>query len=107
MSSVSLYIMLKNFVDHLVFFDCFTDKNIILLSPARPVTEGDSVSLSCYLRKEEIESSVFFYHNDKLIQNDTRLELDISAVSKSDEGFYKCHNSRRESAQSWMSVQGE
>uniref|UniRef100_A0A671UR99 Ig-like domain-containing protein n=1 Tax=Sparus aurata TaxID=8175 RepID=A0A671UR99_SPAAU len=79
--------------------------HIILQSPAHPVTEGDSVSLNCYLRREVIESSVFFYHNDKLIQNDTRLELDISAVSKSDEGFYKCQYSRKESAPSWMSVQ--
>ena len=115
---ISIYIiiqilMLKYFVDqlisdwNLVFFYCFTDKNIILQSPAHPVTEGDSVSLSCYLRREVIDSSVFFYHNDKLIQNDTRLELDISAVSKSDEGFYKCQHSRKESAPSWMSVQGE
>uniref|UniRef100_A0A3Q4G5D2 Ig-like domain-containing protein n=1 Tax=Neolamprologus brichardi TaxID=32507 RepID=A0A3Q4G5D2_NEOBR len=33
--------------------------------------------------------------------------LKISAVSKSDEGFYKCQYSGRESAQSWMSVEGE
>ncbi|KAM8746724.1 uncharacterized protein AB9X84_014896 isoform 2-T2 [Acanthopagrus schlegelii] len=40
-----------------------------------------------------------------IIQSDTRWELNISAVSKSDEGFYKCQHSRQESAQSWMSVQ--
>ncbi|CAI5669130.1 unnamed protein product [Oreochromis niloticus] len=76
----------------------------ILLSPVHPVTEGASVSLSCSLRTHKILSNVFFYHNDKLIQNDTRGELNISAVSKSDEGFYKCQYSGRESAQSWMSV---
>ncbi|XP_073330721.1 sialoadhesin-like [Pagrus major] len=81
------------------------DGDMILLSPARPVTEGDSVSLSCKLRSQTFDSSVFFYHNEKLIQNDTRWELNISAVSKSDEGFYKCQYWRRESAQSWMSVQ--
>ncbi|XP_073331710.1 obscurin-like [Pagrus major] len=80
------------------------DKNIILLSPARPVTERDSVSLSCKLRKQTFGSTVFFYHNEKLIQSDTRWELNISAVSKSDEGFYKCQHSGRESAQSWMSA---
>uniref|UniRef100_A0A4W6EEI0 Ig-like domain-containing protein n=1 Tax=Lates calcarifer TaxID=8187 RepID=A0A4W6EEI0_LATCA len=63
---------------------------IILVSPVHPVTEGESVSLGCRFRTEEKLSSVFFYHNDKLIQNDTRQELNISAVSKSDEGFYKC-----------------
>uniref|UniRef100_A0AAZ1XT06 Ig-like domain-containing protein n=1 Tax=Oreochromis aureus TaxID=47969 RepID=A0AAZ1XT06_OREAU len=79
----------------------------ILVSPVHPVTEGASVSLSCSLRTQKILSNVFFYHNDKLIQNDTRGELKISAVSKSDEGFYKCQYSGRESAQSWMSVKGD
>ncbi|KAM8746835.1 Fc receptor-like protein 5 [Acanthopagrus schlegelii] len=81
------------------------NKNMILLSPARPVTEGDSVSLSCKLRAQKNVSIVFFYHNEKVIQSDTRWELNISAVSKSDEGFYKCQHSGQESAQSWMSVQ--
>ncbi|CAI5669098.1 unnamed protein product [Oreochromis niloticus] len=76
----------------------------ILVSPVHPVTEGASVSLSCSLKTQKILSNVFFYHNDKLIQNDPRGELKISAVSKSDEGFYKCQSSGRESAQSWMSV---
>ncbi|XP_039465658.1 immunoglobulin superfamily member 1-like isoform X4 [Oreochromis aureus] len=76
----------------------------ILVSPVHPVTEGASVSLSCSLRTQKILSNVFFYHNHKLIKNDTRGELKISAVSKSDEGFYKCQYSGRESAQSWMSV---
>uniref|UniRef100_A0A3P9CZG3 Ig-like domain-containing protein n=1 Tax=Maylandia zebra TaxID=106582 RepID=A0A3P9CZG3_9CICH len=76
-------------------------------NPVHPVTEGASVSLSCSLRTQKILSNVFFYHNDKLLQNDPRGELKISAVSKSDEGFYKCQYSGRESAQSWMSVKGE
>ncbi|XP_035772364.1 high affinity immunoglobulin gamma Fc receptor I-like [Neolamprologus brichardi] len=76
----------------------------ILVSPVHPVTEGASVNLSCSLKTQKILSNVFFYHNDKLLQNDTRGELKISAVSKSDEGFYKCQYSGRESPQSWMSV---
>uniref|UniRef100_A0A3P9D1J0 Ig-like domain-containing protein n=1 Tax=Maylandia zebra TaxID=106582 RepID=A0A3P9D1J0_9CICH len=84
------------------------DGNVsILVSPVHPVTEGASVSLSCSLKTQKILSNVFFYHNDKLIQNDTRVELKISAVSKSDEGFYKCQYSGRESAQSWMSVKAD
>uniref|UniRef100_A0A668S5U9 Ig-like domain-containing protein n=1 Tax=Oreochromis aureus TaxID=47969 RepID=A0A668S5U9_OREAU len=79
----------------------------VLMSPVHPVTEGASVSLTCSLKTQKILSNVFFYHNDKLIQNDPRGELKISAVSKSDEGFYKCQYSGRESAQSWMSVKGE
>uniref|UniRef100_A0AAZ1XL56 Ig-like domain-containing protein n=1 Tax=Oreochromis aureus TaxID=47969 RepID=A0AAZ1XL56_OREAU len=60
----------------------------ILVSPVHPVTEGASVSLSCSLRTQK-----YF-----------PMELKISAVSKSDEGFYKCQYSGRESAQSWMSM---
>uniref|UniRef100_A0A3B4VQB8 Ig-like domain-containing protein n=1 Tax=Seriola dumerili TaxID=41447 RepID=A0A3B4VQB8_SERDU len=78
---------------------------IILLSPVRPVTEGESVTLGCKLKTEHL-SSVFFYQNDKLIQNGSRVELNISAVSQSDEGFYKCQSSGRVSAQSWMSTYG-
>ncbi|XP_008426096.2 obscurin-like [Poecilia reticulata] len=76
---------------------------IILLSPVHPVTEGDPVTLSCR-DKENLLSNVFFYHNDKLIHNDSREELKISAVSKSDEGFYKCQHSGKDSPRSWMSV---
>ena len=77
------------------------------MSPVHPVTEGESVTLSCKLRRGKLLSNVVFYQNDKLIQDDTSRELNISAVSKSDEGFYKCKYSGEESAQSWMSVQGE
>ena len=77
------------------------------MSPVHPVTEGDSLTLGCKLKRGELLSNVFFYQNDKLIQNDTRGELKISAVSKSDEGFYKCKNSGKESVESWMSVKGE
>ncbi|XP_067436909.1 Fc receptor-like protein 5 [Thunnus thynnus] len=77
---------------------------IILVSPVHPVTEGDSVTLGCKLRRGELLSNVVFYQNDKLIQNDIRGELNISAVSKSDEGFYTCKYSGKESVQSWMSV---
>ncbi|XP_007541173.1 sialoadhesin-like [Poecilia formosa] len=75
----------------------------LLVSPVHPVTEGDPVTLRCR-EKDQLLSNVFFYHNDKLIQNDSRGELNISAVSKSDEGFYKCQRSGKDSPRSWMSV---
>uniref|UniRef100_A0A3Q2FCX8 Ig-like domain-containing protein n=1 Tax=Cyprinodon variegatus TaxID=28743 RepID=A0A3Q2FCX8_CYPVA len=87
-----------------------TVKNIngtILVSPVHPVTEGDPVTLSCRYKEQKLLSNVFFYHNNKLIHNDSREELKISAVSKSDEGFYKCEHSGKESPQSWMAVRGE
>ncbi|XP_049923201.1 high affinity immunoglobulin gamma Fc receptor I-like [Epinephelus moara] len=84
--------------------------NIILVSPVHPVTEGDSVTLGCKLRTEKVPYNVDFYKNDKLIQNVTGGELTISAVSKSDEGFYKCTGKKSQgwqsltSPESWMSV---
>uniref|UniRef100_A0A3P9MZC7 Ig-like domain-containing protein n=1 Tax=Poecilia reticulata TaxID=8081 RepID=A0A3P9MZC7_POERE len=72
-------------------------------SPVHPVTEGDPVTLRCR-NKAQLLSKVFFYHNDKLIHNDSKGELNISAVSKSDEGFYKCQHSGKDSPRSWMSV---
>ncbi|KAK1890428.1 Sialoadhesin [Dissostichus eleginoides] len=74
--------------------------DIILVSPVRPVAEGLPVTLSCKLKTQTVYN-VDFYKNDKLIQNDTRRELTISAVSKSDEGFYKCK--WRDSADGWTS----
>ncbi|XP_032438629.1 uncharacterized protein LOC116732507 [Xiphophorus hellerii] len=78
--------------------------DVILVSPVHPVTEGDPVTLNCRDKEQNLLSNVFFYHNDKLINNDSREELNISAVSKSDEGFYKCQHSGKESPRSWMSV---
>ncbi|XP_033182455.1 uncharacterized protein LOC117153018 [Anabas testudineus] len=79
--------------------------DMILMSPVHPVTEGQSVSLGCRLKTgQKLSNNVFFYQNDKLLQNDTRVELIISAVSKSHEGFYKCQHSGKESPQSWMTV---
>ncbi|XP_075307192.1 Fc receptor-like protein 5 [Odontesthes bonariensis] len=79
-------------------------KDIMLVSHAHPVTEGASVTLSCRQRGQTPLSNVSFYHNDKLLQNDHKEELNISAVSKSDEGFYKCEHAGKVSPPSWMSV---
>ncbi len=81
------------------------------MSPVHPVAEGDSVTLQCQFNKE-IVSNVDFYKNGKLIQNDTRRELTIPAVSMSDEGFYKCKGKHSgqgwlTSSESWMSVKCE
>ncbi|XP_059211549.1 uncharacterized protein LOC131990167 [Centropristis striata] len=79
-----------------------TYENIILLSPVRPVTEGRSVTLGCKLKTQNDIYNVVFYKNGKIIQNDNRGELIISAVSKSDEGFYNCKGDN--SSQGWWSV---
>ncbi|MED6238751.1 hypothetical protein ATANTOWER_029052 [Ataeniobius toweri] len=79
--------------------------DLLLVSPVHPVTEGATFTLSCRRRGENTLSNVIFYHNDKMVQNDNRGELNISAVSQSDEGFYKCEHSGKVSPQSWMAVQ--
>ncbi|XP_055012151.1 uncharacterized protein LOC129409685 [Boleophthalmus pectinirostris] len=87
--------------------------DIILMSPVRAVTEGQSVSLSCKIKKGTF-TSVQFYKNGKIIQNGTEPELNITAVSRSDEGFYKCEGQWKPrqrskpntviSPESWMSI---
>ncbi|XP_029944103.1 Fc receptor-like protein 5 isoform X3 [Salarias fasciatus] len=77
---------------------------VILVSPVYPVPVGESVTLLCVMKTGNIPSDVFFYKNNKLIENERRGEMKISAVSESDEGFYKCQYNGRESAQSWMAV---
>ncbi|KAG7235282.1 hypothetical protein INR49_002854 [Caranx melampygus] len=84
---------------------------VILVSPVHPVAEGESITLRCKMRSEGSASYLFFYKDDKLIQNDTREELTIPAVSKSHEGFYKCGGKGRlrssqskMSPESWLSV---
>uniref|UniRef100_A0A673CII1 Ig-like domain-containing protein n=1 Tax=Sphaeramia orbicularis TaxID=375764 RepID=A0A673CII1_9TELE len=84
----------------------WSDKvTLTVSSPVHPVTEGQPLILSCRLWTDNILTDVNFYKNGKLIQNGTSEQLNISAVSKSDEGFYQCERkevlSRR--ADSWMS----
>ncbi|CAJ1086056.1 LOW QUALITY PROTEIN: Fc receptor-like protein 5 [Xyrichtys novacula] len=79
-------------------------KSMILVSPVHPVTEGDSFTLGCKMETGTFDSVVLFYHNDKIIGNDTRGELKISAASKSSEGWYKCESGKMQSPQSWVSI---
>ncbi|KAM9401149.1 leukocyte immunoglobulin-like receptor subfamily A member 1 isoform 2-T2 [Salvelinus alpinus] len=67
------------------------DGDVILESPVHPVTEGDSVTLSCTFRYQETNPNpkTDFYKDGELIKNETTGEMTIPTVSKSDEGFYK------------------
>ncbi|XP_064814349.1 Fc receptor-like protein 5 isoform X2 [Oncorhynchus masou masou] len=77
---------------------------VILESPALPVTEGDSVTLRCIYQGTPSDLTADFYKDGSLIRTETTGEMTIPAVSKSDEGLYKCSNSKGESPESWMTV---
>nr|XP_046184352.1 Fc receptor-like protein 5 [Oncorhynchus gorbuscha] len=82
---------------------------LILESPAYPITEVDSVTLRCTNSYQETNPNprVDFYKDGVLIRNETTGEMNIPAVSKSDEGFYKCKSKEGESPESWVTVRGE
>ncbi|XP_045556580.1 basement membrane-specific heparan sulfate proteoglycan core protein [Salmo salar] len=82
------------------------DGDVILESPVHPVTEGDSVTLTCTFRYQETNPNpkTDFYKDGILIKNETTGEMTIPTVSKSDEGFYKCKSGEGESPESWVTV---
>ncbi|XP_071234979.1 low affinity immunoglobulin gamma Fc region receptor III-A-like [Salvelinus alpinus] len=80
------------------------DGAVILESPALPVTGGDSVTLRCRYQVTPSNLTADFYKDGSLIRTETTGEMTIPAVSKSDEGLYKCNNSEGESPESWMTV---
>ncbi|XP_038831544.1 basement membrane-specific heparan sulfate proteoglycan core protein-like [Salvelinus namaycush] len=81
--------------------------DVILESPVHPVTEGDSVTLRCKYWTTSSNIKADFYKDGVLIKNGTTGEMTIPAVSKSDEGFYKCkYPDKGESPESWVTVRG-
>ncbi|XP_046707397.1 Fc receptor-like protein 5 [Silurus meridionalis] len=77
--------------------------DVILDSPVHPVTEGCSLTLRCLYRKTT--AGMGFYKDDSVLQSKTTLDMTISSVSTSDEGFYHCKNPERgDSPKSWISV---
>ncbi|XP_066500491.1 carcinoembryonic antigen-related cell adhesion molecule 5-like [Hoplias malabaricus] len=79
---------------------------VILKSPVHSVSEGYSLSLRCLNRSTN--SSLLpadFYKDGVLLQKQTRGELTIHKVSKSEEGLYHCkHPEKGGSPRSWISV---
>ncbi|XP_030635214.1 low affinity immunoglobulin gamma Fc region receptor II-like, partial [Chanos chanos] len=82
-----------------------TNGGVILESPVHPVTEGDTLTLSCRYRYDSSDLRADFYKDGLVLQNQTTGEMTIPTVSKSDEGLYWCkHPERGESPKSWITV---
>ncbi len=85
----------------------FVDGAVILVSSVDPVIEGETLTLHCLHRSTNSSIlSTDFYKDGSLVQNQTTGEMSISAVSKSNEGFYYCKRERGQSPHSWISVTG-
>ena len=85
-----------------------TAGDVILESPAHPVTEGDPLTLRCRYRYKPSNMSADFYKDGTLLQTSTTGEMTIPAVSESHEGVYRCRNPEKgESPESWITVKGK
>ncbi|KAI3375977.1 hypothetical protein L3Q82_016514 [Scortum barcoo] len=90
-----------------------TAGEVILESPALPVTAGDDVTLRCSTKKRydklsTLDFSAAFFRDDVFIGNETAEKMILRSVSKSEEGLYRCEHPRRgRSEQSWLSVRGD
>ncbi|XP_062371983.1 uncharacterized protein LOC134059557 [Sardina pilchardus] len=79
--------------------------DVILESPAHPVTDGDPLTLRCRYRNQSSNISADFYKDGTLLQTSTTGEMTIPAVSKSHEGLFQCSNPEKgESPVSWITV---
>ncbi|XP_050925619.1 low affinity immunoglobulin gamma Fc region receptor III-A-like [Lates calcarifer] len=63
---------------------------VILESPARPVMEGDDVTLRCRHKTKSINLQAGFYKDGILMKRSSVGEMTINNVSRSDEGLYRC-----------------
>ncbi|XP_059210943.1 uncharacterized protein LOC131989662 [Centropristis striata] len=83
---------------------------IALDIPRLPVLEGEDVTLRCVHRNRttgEISYNfeAFFYKNGRVTWHDYNGLITLEAVTKADEGLYKCKNTmREESHDSWLTV---
>uniref|UniRef100_A0A8C7X152 Ig-like domain-containing protein n=1 Tax=Oryzias sinensis TaxID=183150 RepID=A0A8C7X152_9TELE len=89
-----------------------TYAGVILESPPHPLTDGDNVTLSCFYKTETRRTATSdftanFYKNGVLLGSGAAGRMTLTAVSRSDEGLYRCeHPDGEESEESWLTVRG-
>ncbi|XP_027010297.1 Fc receptor-like protein 5 [Tachysurus fulvidraco] len=78
-----------------------TDDHVILQSPVQPVTEGETVTLTCKTSNNLYHALIY---KDGVSMNNANVT--IENVTKSYEGFYKCVDPTAavESPENWLSV---
>ncbi|XP_031158459.1 low affinity immunoglobulin gamma Fc region receptor II-like [Sander lucioperca] len=82
--------------------------NVIMESPALPVTEREAVTLQCQMKEAPSDLTADFYKDGLIIGSSSTGEMTIQSVSKSDEGLYKCRISGAgESAERRLTVREE
>ncbi|XP_033182412.1 low affinity immunoglobulin gamma Fc region receptor II-like [Anabas testudineus] len=83
-----------------------TTGDVIMESPALPVMEGETVTLTCRKLRTSFKLPADFYKSGNLIKTEYTGEVTIHNISMSDEGFYRCSisGSQAESPESWLAV---
>ncbi|MBN3277910.1 SN protein, partial [Polyodon spathula] len=68
-----------------------SNASVILQSPPRPITEGDTLTLLCRARDTKGKRIVFeYYKNNETVESHSSTGVIIPAVMKKDAGLYKC-----------------
>lgn len=88
---------------------CFSkDGNVILESPALPVSEGAVVTLRCQAQTNPHHQQYNFFKDGRPLRSNCSWEMTIYRVSKSDEGLYSCSLTGGGGSEgSWLAVSGD
>ncbi|XP_042368699.1 low affinity immunoglobulin gamma Fc region receptor II-like [Plectropomus leopardus] len=84
-----------------------SDRQVLLESPALPVSEGAAVTLLCKAESHSVIHTFDFHKDGHSVGSSSTGELTIHSASKSDEGLYTCSiPGVGESVGSWVAVKG-